>query len=261
VSPLDFRSRHLDIISKRQGSTGEWLFEEQHFQAWITGNCRTLFCTGMPGAGKTVLAAIAVDHIQKIFSDANVAVICIYYNRQEDVTDHLRSTPELRQEDVTNNLQSTANLLGSVIRQLAENRITDWTCIRELRRNFRNRQRATLAEEYVTLFKTKLEPYEKIFFVIDGLDECDSYTRQEVLERLDGIGTKARFLLTSRDMTNYEAQIENMERLEVEARSEDLNSYIIARLEASKYLWAHAKNDVDLQNLFKTSIVAKCKGM
>ncbi|KAJ7453550.1 hypothetical protein B0H11DRAFT_272721 [Mycena galericulata] len=54
-SPLNFFVRQADIFGTRQEGTGEWLLEDEKFTSWKSGTGKTLWCRGMPGAGKTVL--------------------------------------------------------------------------------------------------------------------------------------------------------------------------------------------------------------
>ncbi|KAJ6618678.1 hypothetical protein B0H10DRAFT_1222751 [Mycena sp. CBHHK59/15] len=56
LSPVNFFPRQADIFSTRQDGTGEWLFEDDRFKAWKSSFGGCLWCHGMPGAGKTVIA-------------------------------------------------------------------------------------------------------------------------------------------------------------------------------------------------------------
>ncbi|KAJ7088330.1 hypothetical protein C8R44DRAFT_819435, partial [Mycena epipterygia] len=73
-SPLNFFPRQADIFNSRQPGTGEWLLEHDLFNEWKLGTnnpsdmwCKpkTIWCRGMPGAGKTVLVCV---HTYLIFS-------------------------------------------------------------------------------------------------------------------------------------------------------------------------------------------------
>ncbi|KAH9220704.1 hypothetical protein DL95DRAFT_382626 [Leptodontidium sp. 2 PMI_412] len=45
---------------RRQNGTGLWFIQGQKFQAWKSGEERMLWVHGIPGAGKTTLAALAI---------------------------------------------------------------------------------------------------------------------------------------------------------------------------------------------------------
>ncbi|KAJ7334613.1 hypothetical protein DFH08DRAFT_290128 [Mycena albidolilacea] len=55
LSPINFFPRQEDIFRVRQKGTGEWLLAHPCFQEWKSGSRRTLWCRGIPGAGKTIL--------------------------------------------------------------------------------------------------------------------------------------------------------------------------------------------------------------
>ncbi|KAF7300629.1 NACHT and ankyrin domain protein [Mycena chlorophos] len=56
VSPINFLLRQQEIIETWHKNTGAWILEHPAFLEWKTGSTKLLWCTGIPGAGKTVLA-------------------------------------------------------------------------------------------------------------------------------------------------------------------------------------------------------------
>ncbi|KAL2797171.1 hypothetical protein BJX66DRAFT_335355 [Aspergillus keveii] len=64
LSPKDYGSEQTDILSQRQEGTGTWLLERVEFQEWVNEGNKTTYCRGMPGAGKTVMTAVVVDHLR-----------------------------------------------------------------------------------------------------------------------------------------------------------------------------------------------------
>ncbi|KAK6202220.1 hypothetical protein LQW54_008932 [Pestalotiopsis sp. IQ-011] len=63
LSPLDFTSQQNDFIRRRQADTGLWLLQSEEYQHWVTTAKETLFCPGMPGAGKTIIASIVIEDL------------------------------------------------------------------------------------------------------------------------------------------------------------------------------------------------------
>ncbi|KAJ7080066.1 hypothetical protein C8R44DRAFT_527863, partial [Mycena epipterygia] len=91
-SPLNFFPRQADIFNSRQPGTGEWLLEHDLFNEWKLGTnnpsdmwCKpkTIWCRGMPGAGKTVLVSIIVDNLRTQPEAHNIGVAVIYLNHKE----------------------------------------------------------------------------------------------------------------------------------------------------------------------------------
>jgi len=61
LSPLEPRTRHQDIRTRRADGVGEWLLQTGEFRGWCDGaqhegsDHQILFCCGGPGVGKTYL--------------------------------------------------------------------------------------------------------------------------------------------------------------------------------------------------------------
>jgi len=63
LTPIDYAPQQSDFISRRQEGTGLWLLNSREFQDWLSSSKQTLFCPGIPGAGKTVVTSIVVDYL------------------------------------------------------------------------------------------------------------------------------------------------------------------------------------------------------
>jgi DNA replication protein DnaC len=79
LTPIDYAPQQSDFISRRQEGTGQWLLDSNEFQEWLNQSKQTLLCTGIPGAGKTVITSVVVDYLNENFqNDANIGIaICI----------------------------------------------------------------------------------------------------------------------------------------------------------------------------------------
>lgn len=67
LSPIDFASQQNDYIQRREEDTGQWLLQSDEYQNWITTAKETLFCPGMPGAGKTIISSIVIADLYQRF--------------------------------------------------------------------------------------------------------------------------------------------------------------------------------------------------
>lgn len=54
VSALDYTAKLNAILDQRQEGTGQWFLESKEVQEWTCEKGKTLLCTGMPGAGKSI---------------------------------------------------------------------------------------------------------------------------------------------------------------------------------------------------------------
>ncbi|EGO00913.1 hypothetical protein SERLA73DRAFT_178911 [Serpula lacrymans var. lacrymans S7.3] len=78
LTPLNFRQKQSEVYGKRREGTGDWVLDDERFKEWQAGDKRTLWCSGIPGAGKTVLASYIVNHLTNKCKDSNLAVAYIY---------------------------------------------------------------------------------------------------------------------------------------------------------------------------------------
>ncbi|CAI4219714.1 unnamed protein product [Parascedosporium putredinis] len=103
LTPVDYTTQHNDFIGRREDGTGEWLLESEEFTEWLNAEKKTLFCPGIPGAGKTILTSIVVEYLYTQFEkDECTGIAYIYCNFR-------------RKDD-----QNIEGLLASLVKQLAE---------------------------------------------------------------------------------------------------------------------------------------------
>lgn len=66
LTSVDYSSQQSDYLKRRQSGTGQWLLESRNFQNWLNSGKKTLFCPGIPGAGKTILSSVVADYVSSI---------------------------------------------------------------------------------------------------------------------------------------------------------------------------------------------------
>ncbi|KAL9011958.1 MAG: hypothetical protein Q9180_009139, partial [Flavoplaca navasiana] len=156
-SPLNFFKTQQDVFARRQEGTGQWLIESPTFQAWLSGSERTLFCPGIPGAGKTILASVVVDTLrtnQRTNSDA-VGVTAIYCNFKE------------------REAQTPHNLLAGACAQLIQNSmqpLPDALMSLYKRHSISNTRPSW--EEINRILLDVARSLHKVYVVVDAIDEC-----------------------------------------------------------------------------------------
>ncbi|KAL6699043.1 hypothetical protein J3F84DRAFT_393463 [Trichoderma pleuroticola] len=218
LTPIDYGLLHSDYVKRLQTGTGEWFLERKQFQDWITGSNNTLFCHGIPGAGKTILASLAINHLSSKFrgnSAIGVAYVYFNYNRQED--------------------QDFQKLLASLLKQLAGgcHPLPDST--KELyNEHLKKRTRASL-EELKTDFKCVVAKYSKVFIILDALDECQFFELNLLLSGLVELQKehRLRLLATSRPIPEIMDLFNNsnVAKLQIRAETSDVNTYIEAHMD------------------------------
>jgi Cdc6-like AAA superfamily ATPase len=87
LTSLEYGSKQSDCMRKRQPGTGQWLLRNELFEKWEASSQQTLYCPGIPGAGKTIQSAIVVDHLQSKFhndgDEVGIAYIFCNYQPQQ----------------------------------------------------------------------------------------------------------------------------------------------------------------------------------
>ncbi|KAJ7242168.1 hypothetical protein B0H12DRAFT_1023779 [Mycena haematopus] len=243
-SPLNFFLRQADIFRIRQPGTGRWFLETTSFKEWKSGVGKTLWCRGMPGAGKTVLVSIAVNHLraEQEHLDTVCGIAAIYLNHKE--TDaHAPST-----------------LLTSLWRQLVVGRSIG--PVDKLYQKHREPCTKPLLNEDHTVLCSIISRYLKVFILVDALDEYPERERGILIWYLSRLGSNVNLLLTSRPHISlssiYTAQLEV---LEVRAMEEDIRCHIDAQILKSPRLSKHIQNCPELLEQIEEKIVRRSDGM
>ena len=184
LSPLNFPAQQSAIFNRRQEGTGQWLFESSEFKTWMSKSGQTLLCRGIPGAGKTMLASITVDHLQRAFRQKKIPVTYIYcdYKRQHE--------------------QTPANLIASILKQLLQHcGSMPESVTRSYHHHVNAETRPALSEIYDMLTGV-LADFSQIYMVVDALDEltASDRIRQILLATLRSLqkAGNVHLLMTSR---------------------------------------------------------------
>ncbi|KAJ7242059.1 ankyrin repeat-containing domain protein [Mycena rebaudengoi] len=242
LSPLNFFPRHADIFSARQPGTGAWLLEDDRFKDWKINSGQTLRCHGMPGAGKTVLASVAVDHLRTDFSAENIGVACIYLNHKEVET------------------QSPVNLLASLWRQFVLKKAMPSAVVELYKRHREPRTRPSLDEVNAILTSIAAE-YSRACVIIDALDEYPEGSRNVLLKCIRSLGPNVSLLLTSRPHINIEAAFPGSLGVEIRATEHDIRNYIQGQIIQSSRLTEHVASRPELGDEIESTILQNVDGM
>jgi hypothetical protein len=221
LTPVDYGPQQSDYLKRRQLGTGQWLLDSAEYQAWLKTNKQTLFCPGIPGAGKTILTAIIVDDLNTRFSkDPTIGVVYIYCNFQ-------------RRDE-----QKIDNLLASLLKQLAESKPSLPGSIRDLYDHHKAKRTRPSFEETSRVLQSLVTMYSRVFFIIDALDECQASDscRARLLSELFNLQTRhgANIFATSRSIPDITEKFNGNTSLEIRAHDEDVRQYLDGRISQSE---------------------------
>lgn len=202
----------------RHPGTGLWLIESDDFKSWLNFPRAKLWCYGIPGAGKTVLASSIVQEAIGQ-SSANLAVAYFYCDYKNTAT------------------QIPRNILGSLACQIA---LQDEQSFEKLRAFYKKHDAANRPsvdfslEELCGLVVKMASNFNNAMIVVDALDECG--TQSKLVTRLlsglnDSEAGNIKTLFLSRDELEIREVLEGYNEVSIAARSSDLRLFVGAEIE------------------------------
>jgi Cdc6-like AAA superfamily ATPase len=212
---------------------------------WLNSGRQTLFCPGIPGAGKTILTSIVVEELTTRFSnDPNVGIAYIYCNFRRQ------------------NEQKIDNLLASLLKQLAESQPSLPGTLKELYDQHKTERTWPSLQEISAALQSIVTQYSRLFIIVDALDECLSSNgcQQKLLSEIFNLQTKvgANVFVTSRFIPEITDKFAGCTLLEIRASEEDIRRYLEGHM---SQLPTFVRRSLDLQEEIKTHIIMAVDGM
>ncbi|KAK7038242.1 ankyrin repeat domain-containing protein [Favolaschia claudopus] len=241
-SPINPFLRHADISYMQQSGTGRWFLQDSVFERWKSGSLRTLWCRGMPGAGKTVLASLVVDELRETFDTQQVGVAVMYLNHKET------------------EMQTVPNVLTALWRQLTLGKPLSPAEMQVYAKHREQRTRPSL-HEVDSILRSTLSQFSRAFVVIDALDEYPEVSREVLLRHLSSLPANTSLMLTSRPHITIKHVITEWDTMEIRATEDDIRRYVDAQISRSARLCGHIKNQPVLRDEIEANIVQRCGGM
>ncbi|KAG8349554.1 hypothetical protein FVEN_g12253 [Fusarium venenatum] len=217
IGQKNWRHAHQAHFSRYEPGTGQWFLNHPDFKKWEVGHQQTLLCQGDPGAGKTVMASVMIDHLKSracVESAANPTAVVFFYFSAAD-----------------RNQQCPPYFMLSLMRQLIESShrplpkaATDWF------EGYKDNGPSSLSMESLIsgIIDISLS-FANLFIVIDALDECEeSALERGLLRELFKLQsrTKVNIAATSRRLDwikdIFKNLVPNYLLLPIEAADEDV---------------------------------------
>jgi hypothetical protein len=244
ISSTDFPAQQSDFIARRQDGTGSWFLDSPEFSKWIHGPNQTLFCPGIPGAGKTIMAATTIDHLLRTLRSNTIGVAYIYCNYKAKAN------------------RNTTSLLAAILKQLVQAQPSIAAPVRRLYNDPNRTSTKPSLEEILSTLQSILTNYSSVYIVVDALDECQEKdgTRSQLLAKLRDLRRKAdiRLMVTSRFIPDIEDEFRLVPRLEVQASDADVKRFVMGQMDR---LPKCVQRDNELQKVVQDKIVEAVDGM
>jgi hypothetical protein len=244
LTPINYASEQDAFFSRRQVGTGQWLLNSDKFKAWVETSKQTLFCRGIPGAGKTILTSIVVNELSTRFqNDSSIVVAYLYCNFKKQ------------------NEQEAQALLVNLLKQLAEGKSPLPESIQALHDQYKSKKHQPSIDDITTALQLVVAEYSRVFILVDALDECRAQgdCRDTLLSRIFGLQKHGvNFFATSRDMSQITKKFQQSPSLDIRANEQDLRRYVESRISD---LPSFVRGDPDLQEKVKAEIVKVVDGV
>jgi hypothetical protein len=213
LTPVDYCPQQHDFIRRRQQGTGQWLLNHPGFKEWLQGGKKTLFCPGIPGAGKTILTAIVVEHLINWYhNDPNIGIAYIYCNFRR------------------NNEQKLEDLLASFLRQLTESLPSLPKAVTELYERHKSKRTRPSTDELSKALQLVAMLCSRVFVLADALDECQTSNgcRVRLIDEIFSLQRRygVNIFMTSRFIPEITDKFEKSCWLEIRASKEDVERYL-----------------------------------
>ncbi|GMG10115.1 unnamed protein product [Aspergillus oryzae] len=243
LAPGYYESQQADAQRNLDHDAGRSFIENEKFKAWSEGSkdVETLFCPGLPGAGKTTLASIVINKLRKAQEKQNSAVTFLYfsYNLQAE--------------------QTPIHMLRTLLWQLIDtlpsipSEVTEFYCANQFPSQHKT----------FKILSGVIQDYDNLYIVVDALDEClPEYLAGflEAVKNLQYIG--ARFMLTSRYTNIIEREFRDMKKcsfLDIRAVNKDMETYITRNFDFSAFY--KIPDELPQIDRFKQVVIGSARGM
>jgi Cdc6-like AAA superfamily ATPase len=219
--------------------------DSAEFQAWLNSGIHTLFCPGIPGAGKTIITATVVDHLCARFQDhANVGIAFVYCN--------FRRQHEQKLED----------LFASLLKQLVQERRSMPGCVKDLYDSRKKKGTRPSVDDVLTALHSVAALYARVFIVVDALDECQATNGCRTTFLAEAFNLQAKcgmdLFVTSRFIPEIVDRFKEYATLEIRASDEDVRRYLGGRMSE---LPGFVRRNQGLQEEIKAGVVRVVGGM
>ncbi|KAI7537737.1 hypothetical protein KC331_g10764, partial [Hortaea werneckii] len=254
ICPANEHDFHLAkqvlLRDRRLPGTGTLFLDQEPYANFRGGETRLLWCTGLPGAGKTYIASAIIDDLEIYARHRDVGLAYVFFERGREQLQDVNSPIAA----LTWQLMARKPELLSTSKQfLGYNRMS----------NLQRRE----------LFCQACSDFEQIFLVVDALDELSTEVKvlHELIKHLVSLVADAspsstiKICLTSRENPSIWSMVENAlsvakksaERVEFCASEDDIRTLVETEAEQNPNFLFCESQDALLRSDFVQHVVKR----
>ncbi|KAI6818657.1 hypothetical protein KC340_g9491 [Hortaea werneckii] len=243
-------AKQVLLRDRRLPGTGTLFLDREPYANFRGGDTRLLWCTGLPGAGKTYIASAIVDDLEIYAHHRDVGLAYVFFERgREQLQDVNSPIAALTWQLMARKPELLLNLKQS----LGYNRMS----------NLQRRE----------LFCQACSSFEQIFLVVDALDELSAEVKvlHELIKHLVSLVADAspfstiKICLTSRENPSIWSMVENAlsvakksaERVEFCASEDDIRTLVETEAEQNPNFPFCESQDALLRSDFVQHVVKR----
>ncbi|KAH6912488.1 hypothetical protein BKA70DRAFT_1218676 [Coprinopsis sp. MPI-PUGE-AT-0042] len=208
LSLVNFRTIQQENLSKRTPDTLKWLLEGSMFQWWLETQGAIVWGTGMPGAGKTILASVVIQDSE----DHAPSDVCIGYV-------YCRYTEPMK----------VRNILAALVRQLLERYRHLLPVVEPLYAKHDLEGTKPTQSELIAVIRDLCGCFRMAHLFIDGVDEALYGEQFDLLDTLKIV--PANFFITSRPLVRLKDVLPNAEFFDIAAKNEDVERLVAQHID------------------------------
>ncbi|KAH6908100.1 hypothetical protein BKA70DRAFT_1104101 [Coprinopsis sp. MPI-PUGE-AT-0042] len=211
LSIINYRALQMVNFEKAIAGTCSWFLRSRIFKQFLEGQFNILWGTGMPGAGKTTLASIVIEHLQNYakLRGPRIALAFAYCRYTEPVP--------------------VQQILAALIRQLLERYPFLYPLVQPIYEQHRREMTKPSKSQLLRLLSDISQVFETLFCALDGLDEAAPDIQFDLLKALSSV--KAQFFITSRPLQPLHSVLPNARFFTIVAHDEDIELLIHDKLD------------------------------
>lgn len=246
--PYNPQQNYEMSLSLRHPRTGLWLTRKPEFQTWLEHPDSALWLSGIPGAGKTVLAGTVIEETLKRSSE-DIAIAFFFCDYKNTET------------------QTPVNVLSALASQLAIQKEEAYDYLERYYQDLhpeRALERRPDVPDLQRILKDMVKSFDHVYVIVDGLDECGNNTDSvidgilDIVECSDNISTA----LLSRDEYNIRDRLEDdFTGVEIAAHTEDITEYVTSEIEKRISNKSLRIDDLGLKGEILERLIDGAKGM